>query len=429
MFTVGQDLRMRAALESGLGQRNALHMASNLAATGVDGVADQHCAPVADFYCFNAGVPSSQYGNNTPQGTRYYCIGDDVNFFDNSHLASVNSWQWTFEDGEPATSTERNPEVSFATGGWKTVSLTVSNDQGSSTKVDEYSVFISDPWSWIPGAIHEDFEAWCSDCSWFSENYENDEAYWARVSNAGHSGNSSMRLNAFATYGITDYFIDDGANDIDALVTPTMDLTWLQDGQLSFWYSCATKAANTDLISERLEVWSSSNCGRSWQIRATLDTAELITGGASSEFFVPQAGSPSWHQKAIDLTDQLYTGHVRFKFIYYSSENSNNLYIDDVNVLGTAVGFADLSTTELGLSLVPNPTDGGLDVTYILPGEGTGELMLLDAQGRTVWSRATRNLASERIRLDARALGLAPGIYTMRLAHELGQRVERLMVR
>lgn len=426
MFTQGQDLRMRAALASGLGERNALYTEQNLAAAGVDGITDRHCPPVADFYCFTDAASGS---DPTPQGTLYYCIGDQVRFFDNSSLSAATSWQWTFQDGNPSTSTEQNPEVSFTSGGgWKTVSLTVTNDQGTSTKVDEHSVFISDPWSWIPGAINEDFEGWCSDCSWFSENYEEDEAYWQRVTNAGHSGTSSMLLNAHDTYGITDYFIDDGANDIDALVTPTMDLTWLQDGQLTFWYAAATKSADMSDVTERLEVWSSVNCGRTWQKRAVIDTSNLITGGASNAFYVPNNG-PDWHQAAIDLSSQFSTDHVRFKFIYYSSAVSNNLYIDDVNVNGTTVGFAEGHAEEPGLKLVPNPTDGALDVTCTLPGEGIGQLNLVDAQGRTVWTRSTRNLASERIHLEAKALGLAPGVYTMRLAHELGNRVERLVVR
>jgi hypothetical protein len=426
MFTEGQKLRMRAALASGLGQRNSLYTAENLAATGVNGVTDQHCAPIADLYCFTDAVTGSN--TTTPQGTHYYCIGDQVRFFDNSRNAMATSWQWTFEDGEPATSTEQNPTVTFtAGGGWKTVSLTVSNDQGSSTKVDEHGVYISDPWSYIPGAVHEDFEADCSDCPYFSENYENNYSAWQRANDAGHSGGSSMVLNGFDTYGINDYFIDNGANDIDALVTPTMDLTWLDDGQLTFWYACATKTSNLEDVTERLEVWSSITCGRTWSLRATLDTSNLITGGATSMFYVPQGGT-EWHQAAIDLNSTLATDHVRFKFVYYSSSHSNNLYIDDININGT-VGFGEATTEQTGLSLMPNPTAGELDLTYTLPGEGVGGLTMMDAQGRTVWSRPTRNVAQERVHIDTHALGLAPGVYVVRLSHERGQRTERLVVR
>ena len=91
MFTEGQKLRMRAALASSLGERNSLYSAQNLAATGVDGETDQHCAPVADFYCFTNAAAGSN--NGTPQGTRYYCIGDQTRFFDHSRNGHVTSWR------------------------------------------------------------------------------------------------------------------------------------------------------------------------------------------------------------------------------------------------------------------------------------------------------------------------------------------------
>ena len=427
MFSEGQKLRMRAALSSSLGERNVLYTAENLAVTGVDGVTDQLCSPVADFYCFTDAVSGGAL--TTPQGTRYYCIGDQTRFFDNSRFGQVTSWQWTFQDGEPATSTEQNPEVSFtAGGGWKTVSLTVSNAQGSYTKTDDRSVYIADPWSFIPGAIHEDFEGNdCPDCPYVAENYENNSSIWQRSVDCGHSGSSSMRLNGFDTYGVNDYFIDDGANDIDALVTPTMDLTWLDDGQLSFWYSCATKTTNLENITERLEVWSSTTCGRTWSLRRTIEGADLITGGASSAYYVAEGGSV-WREATLDLNGTFYTDHVRFKFVYYSSQYSNNLYIDDININGT-VGFGEVAAGTTGLVLMPNPTDGQVDLVYTLPGVGTGDLTMMDAQGRTVWSRPTRNVSQERVRVDTRSLGLAAGVYMVRLTHERGQRMERLIVR
>lgn len=425
MFTEGQNERMRAALASGLAERDNLWTPETLAATGTDGLTDQHCAPVADFYCFNDAIAT---GNpNTPQGTDFYCIGDQVSFFDNSQRAMPDSWQWTFQDGEPSTSTDRNPTVSFNSGGWKTVSLTVSNAQGSSTRVNEFSVFISYPWSVLSGAVQEDFEGSCADCYWFTNNYDADESFWHHVSNAGHSGGSSMMLNAKDSYGINDYFIDEGADDIDALVTPDMDLTWLQNGEFSFWYAYAVSTTDMEEVTEKLEIWSSTNCGRNWQLRKTIDEEDIITAGTTSAPFVP--GSPAvWQQESFNLASSFATDHVRFKFVFYSGEKSNNLYIDDVNITGT-VGFNDLQAGTTGLTVMPNPTEGEVSVVYALSAPGKGRIAMLDAQGREVWSRATRDLAQERVTIDTRALGLAAGVYTVRLAHETGQRVERLVVR
>ena len=62
------------------------------------------------------------------------CKMDTVNFTDQS-LGGATSWLWTFEGGEPATSTEQNPSVHYETPGTYDVSLIVSNGTDSDTLV------------------------------------------------------------------------------------------------------------------------------------------------------------------------------------------------------------------------------------------------------------------------------------------------------
>ncbi len=60
------------------------------------------------------------------------CEGTEVQFNDLS-TGSPTSWEWTFEGGDPATSTDQNPLVTYAGSGIFDVSLTVSNGSNSST--------------------------------------------------------------------------------------------------------------------------------------------------------------------------------------------------------------------------------------------------------------------------------------------------------
>jgi PKD repeat protein len=53
-----------------------------------------------------------------------------INFTDNSSN-SPSDWLWTFEGGTPATSTEKNPTVTYSTSGTFDVTLEVTNDGGS----------------------------------------------------------------------------------------------------------------------------------------------------------------------------------------------------------------------------------------------------------------------------------------------------------
>ncbi|MBO7074431.1 MAG: T9SS type A sorting domain-containing protein [Bacteroidales bacterium] len=59
-------------------------------------------------------------------------VGGTVHFTDNSWGAQLVSWEWEFEGGTPATSTEINPTVTYNTAGTYGVRLTVTNADGES---------------------------------------------------------------------------------------------------------------------------------------------------------------------------------------------------------------------------------------------------------------------------------------------------------
>ncbi|SEP99186.1 Por secretion system C-terminal sorting domain-containing protein [Hyunsoonleella jejuensis] len=59
--------------------------------------------------------------------------GEQITFSDESTDAPTE-WDWAFEGGEPSTSTEQNPVVTYNAEGLYKVTLTVTNPQGSDTK-------------------------------------------------------------------------------------------------------------------------------------------------------------------------------------------------------------------------------------------------------------------------------------------------------
>ncbi|MCF8366757.1 MAG: PKD domain-containing protein, partial [Bacteroidales bacterium] len=60
------------------------------------------------------------------------CEGGEIAFTDQS-ACGITAWNWTFEGGTPATSTEQNPVVAYETAGIFDVELTVSNGSNSAT--------------------------------------------------------------------------------------------------------------------------------------------------------------------------------------------------------------------------------------------------------------------------------------------------------
>lgn len=62
--------------------------------------------------------------------------GESVHFMDNS-IGNITSWNWTFEGGNPSSSTEQNPVVTYDKAGSYTVSLTVGDGTTTSTVTRE----------------------------------------------------------------------------------------------------------------------------------------------------------------------------------------------------------------------------------------------------------------------------------------------------
>lgn len=107
IFTSGQKARMRAVMD--LSPRRVSLKTSNLCGITIAG------RPRADFLTENRTV----------------LLGGQVSFTDLSSNFP-NRWQWTFEGGDPATSSDQNPVVVYKTAGRFKVSLVSSNGLGTS---------------------------------------------------------------------------------------------------------------------------------------------------------------------------------------------------------------------------------------------------------------------------------------------------------
>src|SRR6478609_2384420 len=118
IFTQGQKARMQAVIQ--LSPRRKSLIEANL------------CSPVV------AAVPTPNFSSDK----QLILLGGEVTFTDLS-TNFPNDWSWTFEGGDPGTSTERNPRVKYTVAGVYKVSLQVKNSLGLSElleKVDYITV-------------------------------------------------------------------------------------------------------------------------------------------------------------------------------------------------------------------------------------------------------------------------------------------------
>ncbi len=93
------------------------------------------CWPPSSASCFDPYIEDCGYmaltANFTSDVTEL-CQYDAVSFVDQS-VGDITSWNWTFEGGEPATSTDQNPVVTYNETGTFSVELEVSDGTNSNS--------------------------------------------------------------------------------------------------------------------------------------------------------------------------------------------------------------------------------------------------------------------------------------------------------
>lgn len=358
MFTNGQKSRMLAALTSTTASRNNLWSASNLTATGVNTATV--CSPAADFYA------------ETPQ----ICANGTVNFFENTNLAPASGWSWSFPGGTPASSTDQNPTVQYSNAGLYSVSLTVSNANGSSTitKSSYVNVHPTTADITVP-SFSEGFENLTINAAsnWSINNVDGGVA-WAITSNAAYTGTKSIRLNN----------INNTPGSIDEFVTPSMDLTQFANPRLYYKiaYASLTGTPGVDYQSNSLQVLSSVDCGKTWGVRRTYTENTLSTTTDQDAAFTPNSQS-KWREDNISLA--LFTGYtnIQFKFRFEAGEG-NNIYIDDINMNNTTP-VIELESAKNNFRISPNPVEGDANIYFSIEANSTVNVKVFDVLGKEVY--------------------------------------------
>lgn len=411
-FTEGQAARWRAAASADVGDRRSLWQAENLIATGTNDGYVPTCPPNADFY-------AALSTNSIPYPSTA-CAGASISFRDNSSGGTATSWNWTFQDGTPATSTQRNPTVSFSGSGWKSVTLTATNEHGTSTKTEAFAVNISEQASNM-GPFIEGFEQNSTLWPFHAENYDNNHTAFSRYTGGGFTGEACAMLNSGARNQL-DLIDPTNDLDIDDLVSPTVNLSGLTGVQLSFRYAYSTSTTVIANVTEKLQIDRSLDCGRTWINAAEITGEDLVTNGNSTD--MPPT---EWRLRSISLPNSTLGPNNRFRFRFISSEFSNNFFIDDIN-FGTPVGIMDLNGNVVFMNLYPNPTNDHFTLQVTGMDAASTEVTITDIRGAVVYQNVYQPTGGALIELSGRGLGLSDGMYLLRASNTAGSSVTKLIV-
>lgn len=378
MFTLGQRDRMQDVLNSTVAGRNNIASSTNLIATGTDDAyffSAAACAPVADF---KANV------NLT-------CAGNNITFTDMSYNGTPASWNWSFPGGSPSVSGAQNPVVNYATPGTYPVTLKVSNAAGTDSIIKNSFICINSSSAQYSTAYSESFETSAlPNSDWFI--YGNDAYSWEQ-SVPGKTGSFSMHLNNTNA--------DDGM--VDYAVSPSVNVSTIPSAVLTFKLAYAVKTLQD---SDRLRVLTSTNCGQTWTQRYSKKGPPLATAPEQFTDFVPDA--TQWRTETVNINNTLSAQNVKFKF-EFTGGAGNDIYIDDINILGT-VGINN-TLEDIKPEITPNPSKGASVLTFNHNG-GDIEIKMVDVLGREVQTvyKGYLSYGIQKFDLNKKEIGEA-GIY------------------
>jgi PKD repeat protein len=395
MFTEGQKQLMKNVIVTGANAgRDILVSNPNLIATGVN--PSQICSPIADFKTAN------NYQN--------FCTNQNIQFADNTSNAVVTNWSWSFPGGNPSTSIDSMPLINYASPGVYAVSYTATNTAGSSSITKTNYIEVLSNLADQQTISSESFESIVvPNATWRIAN-SNDANTWVQNTSIGSTGVNSMMINNYTNTNA----------DVETLYTPSFNLAAINASAspLAFTFKLSYQQKNSS-ANERLQVFSSTNCGQTWSVRYSKTAATIATvSGYNANPFTPTLPT-DWRQETVNISSLVSQQNVLFKFVFTSdvSGNKNNIYIDDINIAQNTVGVAELNNQILNsINIIPNPSNGQNTLLSIISAEASQlKISIVDVLGKQInTSLQTLQVGENSIRLFENSIP-SSGIYFVKM--------------
>lgn len=250
------------------------------------------------------------------------CAGGTVSFEDDTKAFNgtpVQVFDWSFEGGEPATSEDPFPLVSYNAPGTYDVRLYVEDFlDSSSVAVADYMEVI-DISNALPTPFTEDFEGNIEQTGWQPDAAEG----WELLSVGGNEGDLAAGVK---------HATRDLRNEDIRLASPLLSLPDAAFFAISFDVAYATR---NNILSESLAVYVSDDCGGTRQ-QVWRKSGENLATTVNSGSFAPTSAE-EWRRETILLRRDAFEGNVIQVIFESEGRRGNNMYVDNLLVEQTEV--------------------------------------------------------------------------------------------
>ncbi len=333
MFTIGQASRMQAVLNDPLANRREISITSNLVATGV--LTPPTCGDTAEILVIE--FPAYQTGCTVSEIHHFVC---------NPVTAVPDSVHWIFQGGTPATSSLGVQLVSFATPGYKNISMTAYFN--GVPQVHNMIFWAQPSDSLLTGNGMYYFDNYP-----FTENFENNFALpdghlrvqaadttWEIRTGVGYNSDSCLFVRPEYNVGV----------DTNKIILGTFNLDTLTNPVLTFYVAASDYANAIDRkIMVRGRQWCFNN--RTIWLDVIYDT--MMTQTNTGTNFIPSSPA-QWYKATVNLGGMIY-GSVETEISlmlvkdFRQSGVDDNFYLDNISVHDSIVGLppvADFSISD-----------------------------------------------------------------------------------
>jgi PKD repeat protein len=407
MFSLNQATRMMAVLNStntttGLAQ---LSTPANLAFTGTGD--PYETTPIC--------IP---WGADFTYNKTKVCEGESVTFSDlNTYNATPTLWDWTFTGGAPNTSSVASPVITYNTAGSYGATYSPGTSAGYFTPAVSKSNIITV--STITAQYMLPFFEGMENTTSFTNDWKVETQSgngWTNSTVAAATGTRSARINNFAN----------SPNDITELISTSFDLSSMTTPKLTWRAAYAKKVAGGNDV---LTIYSSIDCGATWQILTIKSATNMASAPATDVSFTP-SGISQWKDNTFTFSSTLAAKtNVRIKF-HFKSNGGNNMYLDDINLEGT-VGVEETKLVN-NLSVFPNPMNESAVLSFNLVSEVKNlSVTLRDVLGKEVTKIVNgQSFAAGRYTLSIdQQKKLQSGLYFIEFNADNKVTVEKLIVK